>query len=147
MRETNAIRQARAAEVDPYKRRFTWPKWNRTVTVCDVYQLFRHLPEFAGWTRGRHEAIAYDYLAQAIASRRVLADILTRYEKVYGTQGPLIAGGIRDHWPAHAKDFVRAEWNRINAWTDQSIAHWQAAGRRVATWREMRDRAEVANNG
>lgn len=139
MRDTQALRAAREAEIDPYRRRFTWPKWNRTVTAIDVPQLFRRLPEFASWTRARHEALSRAYLDQYLADCAVYADLLTRYERIHGTAGSLISGGFYSSWPEYARDSCRYMARRTSDFADRSFAHWQAAGRQDFTWRRLRD--------
>lgn len=140
MRDTKALRDARDRELDPYARRFTYPKWTRTVTVLDVYQLFRRLPEFSSWDKARHERVAREYLIHALVHQRVQTDVLTRYAAVFGDHGPLISGGFRDHWPDVAKDNARMLARQLDTFMSRSIAHWQASGRQLATWRDLRDR-------
>ena len=136
MRETAAIRANRILESDPYQRRFTWPKWNRLVTVTDVYQLFRSLPEFADWTPARHLQISGDYLAMAQMYRDTAAALIARGEKIYGTDSSLIAGGFREAWPDALKDAIRVHSYGASDFELKSLAHWQAAGKRIETWRQ-----------
>jgi len=139
MRDTNALRLARENERDPYRRRFTFAKWTRTVTVLDEYRLFPRLREFADWDKARHAKVAIEYLAVAHADRAVWTDVLRRYETLYGTEGTLISGGFRDHWPEFAKDACRYFGQRYHDFTSRSLAHWQASGRRTATWRALNE--------
>ena|SRR5215467_2722461 len=140
MRETKSLRYSREQETDPYKRRFTWPKWNRTVTVLDVHQLFARLPEFTGWTADRHLQASRDYLNVAHSYRQCQSDLIARGSRLYGDDGALIAGGFREHWPDALKDAIRVHAHGATDFSDKSLAHWQAAGRRVATWRQERER-------
>ncbi len=140
MRDTNALRSARDNERNPYERRFTFPKWTRTVTVLDEHRLFARLPEFSGWSKARHEQTARDYLAAMRDTRTLHNAILAIYERHLGTDGPLISGGFREPWPDYAKDYCRYHAQRTTEFSAMSLAHWQAAGKRIATWREERDR-------
>lgn len=137
MRETNEIRNARSAELDPYRRRFVAPRWNRTVTVTDVPRLFRRLPEFADWTADRHVEASKTYLeASRIADVKHL-EIITSAQREYGDRGSLISGGFRDHWPDSVKDDCRRYARLTSDCLDKSRAHWQAAGRRLETFRRL----------
>lgn len=143
MRDTKALQAARDSEPDPYKRRFPFSKWTRTVTVLDVPQLFKRLPEFSAWKPVDHERTARQYLAQLLADEQVYRDILTRYEKQFGDSGPLISGGFRDNWPDYAKDACRFFAHRLTQFSDISHAHWRAAGKHSQTWRELLTRCRV----
>ena len=124
---------------DPLARRFSFPKWNRSVTVLDEPSLFSRLPEFADWTRDRHLAAAIDYLSIATVTSRMHAQIVRTGEDSFGTDGALISGGFRDHWPSATKDAIRTLAQASSDQVDRSLAHWRASGRTVQTWRAKRD--------
>jgi hypothetical protein len=135
--------QARNLERGPYDRLFTFPKWNRFVTVRDEPSLFRRLPEFASWTKTQHldEAYTLRYVAD-VQEAEAHKDIRSA-EQTYGDHGPLISGGLRDHWPAGEKDRIRFHWQARNRAADASMAHWKAAGKRQ-DWQQHCVRPHVA---
>lgn len=133
---------ARTAQwnADPYLRSFRVAKWTRFVTVTDVPRLFNRLPEFNGWTKPRHVAIAEDYLALAIISDRMWNATREIAENLYGDgSGVLISGVYRDHYPESMKDDLRTLAHDATRYYDRSLAHWLASGKRIETWRMLRD--------
>lgn len=138
MRDTNALRAARAAESDPYRRRFTAAKWNRTVTCVDVPILFRRLPEFAAWTKPQHVQAANEYATLSIVADGAWQALVSIARKTYGDHGALISGVYRDHFPDAIKTALRSYAHTSTHYADISGAHWRAAGRTIATWRAMR---------
>ncbi len=122
-----------------YARRFGVPRWNRTVTVCEVPRLFRRLPEFAHWSKSDHVRAAKDWLIAAVMMGQqydqAVADALERF----GDQGSLISGVVREHFPRAVKDRLRVLAHETTSMTDRSRAHWQAAGKWVQTWRTLRE--------
>ncbi len=141
MRDTNALKAARDSETDPYRRRFTFPKWNRTVTVTDEPSLFARLPEFTGWTSQRHQNIAHEYAVLSTVEDKMHADIVKRAEAVWGSHGPLVSGIVRDHFHDAVKDALRHLAHSASDYLGKSLAHWKAAGFRQHTWRVMIDKA------
>jgi hypothetical protein len=131
---------------DPYARTFKAPKWNRYVRVTDVPRLFRQLPEFAGWTRARHEAMARSYLDNAIVTERMYHATASRALIAYGDHGSLISGIVRDHFPEATKTDLRTLCSLFARDFERSVAHWAAAGRRIETWRACRDEWRVRGN-
>src|SRR5687767_14966046 len=98
MRETTVIRSARDQEQNPYRRLFTYPKWNRLVRVTDQHQLFGRLPEFATWSKTDHERAACAYLLTAKALDSAWGNALPIFAQLYGEgNGVLISGVYRDH--------------------------------------------------
>ena len=138
MRDTNALRLARENEPDPYRRRFPFPKWNGTVTVLQKPRLFARLPEFDTWTRERHEQVAREYLNMAACYSATANRLADYFVGVYGTDSALIAGGFREHWPDAAKDAMRVHNYGASDFYDKSLAHWQASGKRLQTWKTVR---------
>jgi hypothetical protein len=129
---------------DPHARTFSMPKWNRGVRVTDDHRIFRRLPEFSGWTKDRHYRVAVDYLAAASVTRDTYQAAINRAFAAYGDgDGVLISGVIRDHFPDPIKDSLRVLAHEISAHSDKSLAHWRASGRRVQTWRDLRDRIRL----
>ena len=121
---------------DPYRRRFHVPKWNGAVRVTQVPSLFGRLPEFAGWTRVQHKAEAI----RLLQASRVQDGIYQRKVRIalkrYGNHGPLICAVVRDHFPESVKVQLRMAYG-ITELQDRSLAHWQAAGCRLQTWRQL----------
>lgn len=144
MRDTAALRTARLLETDPYRRQFAFPKWNRYVTVTDEHSLFARLPEFDGWTSAQHEAIARQYAVLSAAERGMWLQLVTIGARTFGDgNGVLISGVYREHWPDRLKHDLRTLAHSEGEYSARSFAHWQAAGKRLATWREMVDAIEV----
>jgi len=130
------------ADLDPYRRGFAVPKWNRSATVVDVPRLFAQLPEFAGWGADQHYRQSLMLCAAAETNRIRYQDAIRDAERTYGDHGPLISGVVRDHFPGPVKDQLRAYVRVIQDQQDQSLAHWVASGRRAHTWRETRTRMQ-----
>jgi hypothetical protein len=143
MRDTNALRAARAAESDPYRRRFTAAKWTRTVTCIDVPTLFRRLPEFAEWTKRQHAQASSEYAALSIVHDHMWNALVSIARKTYGDHGPLVSGVYRSHFPDVTKDALRTIAHTATRYADMSVAHWRAAGRTIGTWRAMRDDTQL----
>lgn len=139
MRETQAIRDARDREPNPYRRRFTWPGWNRTINVVEEPGLFKRLPEFQIYTRADHVTLSAALLNNAIAYDQELSDRSTAALQIFGNHGSLISGCVRGHFPAATKNELRDLARAARESFDRSLAHWRAAGRRVETWRRLRD--------
>ncbi|HXU02810.1 MAG TPA: hypothetical protein VN903_17715 [Polyangia bacterium] len=135
-----------APDPNPYTRRFRFPKWNGTITVLQEPRLFRRLPEFSHWTKLQHVQAAQDYLAYATAYLHTGASLVQYGDKTYGTDGPLISGGFRPHWPEPLKDAIRLHLHGATTFHDQSVAHWRAAGRHLSTWRTLRDTVRAEGN-
>lgn len=130
------------ADLDPYRRGFAVPRWNRPATVVDTPRLFAELPEFAGWTKDQHYRQSLMLCAAAETNRIRYQDAIRDAEGRYGDQGPLISGVVREHFPGPVKDQLRAYVRVINDQMDQSFAHWIASGRRSHTWMATRVRMQ-----
>lgn len=95
---------------DPmYARQFKMPKWNRKVTVLDTPDVaIRHWNEL-GISRSKHaHALRADHYRDLRS--RFQAEhqrLLHEGERIYGKNGPLIAGGFREDWPSALKDRIR----------------------------------------
>ena len=48
--------------------------------------------------------------AAKAAARANAARLVRQAERKYGDHGPLIAGGLRDHWPEAVKEKIRQAW-------------------------------------
>jgi hypothetical protein len=117
---------------DPYRRRFTFPKYNGTVTVLEKPGLMRYLPEFADWSRDMHEITALEYEQAAITARAMHETALSGYLRAYGDgDGRFISGGGRVHWPGQVIASLGDMARRVTALEDTARAHWKAAGRRA----------------
>jgi hypothetical protein len=84
---------------------------------------------FPGWTKDDHRAAAvYHELRNKTQTKWHRA--VARAARQYGNQGPLISGGLRDHWPDAAKNEVRRLARATSGHTDAAALHWQATGAR-----------------
>lgn len=128
------------ADTAPYDRRVSMPKWNGPISVRQDHRVFTRLPEFASWSRSQHAKAA---LAAAYASQHTTQQYLAAVKDtlaIYGDgSGVLISGIVRDHFPKPVKDRLRLLAHYATEQSDLSASHWQAAGRRLATWRRMRE--------
>jgi hypothetical protein len=115
---------------DPYARRFTFPKWNGSVTVLQEPRLFRFLPEFASWSKAKHAEVSAEYLATAVAGQRIYHAEVRRACETYGDHGPLISGIIHDHFPDPIKDDLRTLNRAYQDHVYKAHAHHRAAGKR-----------------
>lgn len=121
---------------DPYLRTFRFPKWNRFVRATDEPSLLRRMPEFAGWTKQAHHTVAIDFMAQSIARDELWAHQVGEAILRHGDgNGVLISGVYREHFPEDVKSSLRALAHGATFAREKSCAHWQAAGKRMSTWR------------
>lgn len=120
---------------DPYRRRFTFPKWTRFVTVCDEPALFGMLPEFAGWRKADHVRRSDELMAAGKECADLRSAVIDAALEEYGSHGSLISGCVREHFPELVKDRLRSLAVAQNDAFDRSLAHWRKAGRRAETWR------------
>lgn len=143
---TPAIRdkQIIGSEFDsPYHRRLPFPKWNGLISVLQDHRLFARLPEFASWTRDDHYKAAIASLDASERTRQAYKAAIKDAFSVYGEgDGRLISGVVRGHFPESTKESLRFLAGEIGELADRSLAHWQASGRRVGTWRGLRNRLE-----
>ena len=82
-----------------------YPKWNIRPTVLDEPRLFPQV--FPELTRSDHARLAGNFERRAKEMQVDHYKAIERNEQKYGDTGPLISGGLRDHWPEDAKDEVR----------------------------------------
>ena len=65
------------------------------------------------------------------------------FSKQFGDAGGLnpfpISGGICEHWPEWAKNEVVQSVHEYQSTLDESLKYWIACGRRVYTWRKLKD--------
>jgi hypothetical protein len=100
--------------------------------------LFHRLPEFSGWTRAQHTAVAREYLELARVTDRMHADTIARMVQTFGDgNGVLISGVYRDHFPETVKADLRTLAHTASDYLARSAAHWQFAGKRITTWRRL----------
>lgn len=113
-----------------YQTRQRVPKWSIPVSPAHVPALLRRrLPHF---TKAQHEEHARQHAAAATLAERQYVQLASAALDQYGTQGPLIAGVLREHFPEPVKDELRRLARAETEERDVARAHWQAAGRRVA---------------
>lgn len=144
MRDTKALRAARESETDPYKRRFTYPKWTATITVCQEHRLFSRLPEFAGWTREQHAQTAENNLIIAKAEDGQYGELVSYGLRLFGEgDGRLISGCYRSHWPELFKNTLRTLAHSSGEHYSRSLAHWYAARKTRATWLRLKENTKA----
>lgn len=134
---------ARAPYTHPYDVQFTARYgWTKNITVLDDARVFKLLPQFAGWTRQEHYREALYALRAATILETAYCALAHHALCVYGHEGSLISGIVRDHFPVETKDTLRSLTIRYSREERRSMAHWQASGRRLATWRNERTRLQ-----
>ena len=75
---------------------------------------------------------------------RLYHDAIRDAKAVYGDgNGQLISGIYRAHFPNETKESLRMLARETSELSARSLAHWQAAGRRVETWRRLRDQRKT----
>lgn len=68
----------------------------------------RYAPDyFKGWTQDDHMEAAIVQLERFVRAQGEHHRIIADMEKQYGAGGPLISGGLREHWPEAMKALVR----------------------------------------
>jgi hypothetical protein len=108
--------------------------WTVPVTPLQEYRLLRH------WMgRDEHRKAARALLYKAATTKAAYSAFADECLGTFGDHGPLISGVLRDHFPPAAKDRLRALARGFADCYSASLAHWQASGRRVHTWRRLRD--------
>lgn len=113
-----------------YQTRQRVPKWSIPVSPAHVPALLRRrLPHF---TKAQHEEHARQHAAASSLAERQYVQLASAAFDQYGTQGPLIAGVLREHFPEPVKDELRRLARAETEERDVARAHWQAAGRRIA---------------
>lgn len=83
---------------------------------------------FPDWTREDHREAAVLHAEEAAQARKSWHRAINRAVKKYGDQGPLISGGLREHWPRQAKNAVRRLAHATGGHEAASQLHWKAAG-------------------
>lgn len=120
---------------DPYKRLFKVAKWNRLIPVTDDHRLFARLPEFAGWTKAKHEQVARDYFNISRIEEGMYGELISLGLRLFGDgNGVLISGVYREHWPELFKADLRQLAHSYREYSSRSLVHWRAAGKRRETW-------------
>jgi hypothetical protein len=95
---------------DPmYLQEFKMPKWNRKVTILDTPDVaIKHWHTLGIPTsKGAHRQRADHFRDLKNKFQKEHERLVTLAEKLYGAQGGLISGGLRDHWPDQIKDPIR----------------------------------------
>lgn len=95
---------------DPmYMQEFKMPKWNRKVTVLDTPDVaIRHWHTLGIPTsKSAHRQRAQHFRDLRSKFQKEHERLVLLAEKLYGSEGSLISGGLRDHWPDQIKDRVR----------------------------------------
>lgn len=121
--------------INPYKRKFRFPKWNVPVNALHEPRILRHLPEFATWTRADHTRRARQLSTLLDTLEEEFDRATTCALRDYGDDGPLIAGCVREHFPEHIKSTLRDLASAKGDVRDAAYAHWRVAGRARHTFR------------
>jgi hypothetical protein len=108
--------------------------WMRPVSPLMEYRLLR-----PWYNKPAHVALSLRYMMAAMQADAAHSRAVDAAEGEYGANGPLIAGGLRDHWPQNVKEKIRTLASDASTLWSASVAHWQAAGRKPYTWRRLRD--------
>ena len=85
-------------------------------------------------SKAQHEAKARAFAKRA---EKIEEDYFKASEsalKKYGSQGSLVSGAVRDHFPEGVKNRLRALAHGIGQLRAASVAHWEASGKRTP-WR------------
>lgn len=134
---------ARAPYTHPYDVQFTARYgWTKAITILDDPRVFKLLPQFAAWTRPTHYKEAIFALRTSVTLERAYCAVAVDALATYGDHGSLISSIVRDHFPIEVKDMLRSLTLRYSREERRSLAHWQASGRRLATWRNERTRLQ-----
>jgi hypothetical protein len=94
-----------------------------------------------GWNKEEHIKASRFMLALSIHAADTYGAESRLALDTYGDAGALISGVLRDHFPDYVKDRLRRLCREQSEYASASLAHWQAAGRRIDTWRENRYKA------
>lgn len=79
--------------------------------------------------------------------RMALSHAISAALREYGDgDGRLISGVYRGHFPEEVKEVLRGLNRDINTLEDSSVFKWEIAGKRMHTWRRMRDRIQTICN-
>lgn len=89
---------------------------------------------FPGWTHDDHFEAAMHHKHKADAVRKAWYAAIDRAVARYGDQGPLISGGLREHWPRQTKDTVRKLARATGGYEEAHHLHWAASGKRMRGW-------------
>lgn len=96
------------------------PKWNIVPSALDEPKILkRTLPD---WTKQDHEEAALAFEDAADDLERDHWAAVEAAEHKYGSQGSLVAGGLREHWPKAVKDKIR-KFVRVSYLKDAARAH------------------------
>jgi len=108
-----------------YAVRYPFPKWNIRPTVLQEPRLFpRVFPELSSTD---HAQLSETFESKARRISEKHHQLLERGRRLYGTEGSLISGGFREHWPEKIKNEVRQLAHASTLLADASRAHAKAA--------------------
>jgi GNAT superfamily N-acetyltransferase len=108
-----------------YAERHRFRGWNIVPNVLHEPRLFpRVFPEL---TRSQHLAKAQSFTAKAEKMEKLWHAAVTRGERTFGTEGSLISGGFREHWPEANKEVIRRYAGATSLLRDAAHAHLAAS--------------------
>lgn len=81
-------------------------------------------------------AVAAAHFALSVAASRAHSAMTAEAGKLYGWQGALISGCVRDHWPETVKDALRMLAREVSTQTDLGFAA-KPSRVRISTMREL----------
>lgn len=127
----------------PYDVKFT-PRygWTKNICILDDHRCFKLFPQFVTWKRDDHVRESGYALRASLTLEASYIALVHDALATYGSDGPLISGIVRDHFPIEVKDLLRSLAMRQSRLADISVAHWLVAGRRITTWRNARHQME-----
>lgn len=117
-----------------YHDKWKFHGWTTRVTVLEEPRLFSRL--FPELRKDDHERLALAYAAYARTLQRNWIASVEKAERRYGVLGPMISGGLREHWPRSTKDRIGMLAHHEGEMYRAAEAHWRASGKRsVPPWR------------
>ena len=126
-------------KLDPrYYERRRWPKWNVQPNVLLARESRLTRAMFPELSKTDHERLAREFALKAGEERARQQHYLDKAIATYGDlpRGKTPTSGIyNDAFPERVKDRLRQYWRDINDYTDASVAHHAASGKRIA-WRD-----------
>lgn len=85
------------------------------------------------------EQAAIIHLRAAYWHSRAHTRLADRAMSLYGDHGSLIAGVVRNHFPAPIKAKLRYHARSVTSLLDKSRASWRLSGRRFASWMKAKE--------
>jgi hypothetical protein len=107
-----------------YAERSRFRGWNIQPTVLQEPRLYPKI--FPELTRSNHASLSHKFDSKAKKFEVDWHKAVENAEQEYGSDGPLISGGLRDHWPEDVKDSVRYLAHGTTLLKDAAQSHQKA---------------------